>query len=111
MKLTAARRATKDKGGKIYVTMLHGLYRTMYMGERATHAERWLQARLNPSLYLSTISDGMAQVSLHILNPYLSYYSIVFVYLESLHASILCQFKDHQMSLWAASARSHQPWS
>ena len=67
-KLSEARRGTSDRAEKSWFTDLHGLHRSMYMGERATYAERRNLARQYPERYLSTISDGMAQ--LHCLLPY-----------------------------------------
>ena len=67
-KLSDARKTTKDRNKKTYVTIMHALHRTFYMGERNTYAERRRLARMHPSLYLSTISDGMAQN--HCLLPY-----------------------------------------
>ena len=67
-KLTEMRRSTKNVVLRDYVVTMYGLHRIMYMGERNTYAERRMLAAMHPALYLSTISDGMAQ--LHCLLPY-----------------------------------------
>lgn len=41
--------------------MMHALHRANYMGERMAYAERRNKAVMNPSSYLSLISDGMQQ--------------------------------------------------
>ena len=77
-KLSEARRGTKDKAEKDYITYMHALHRSMYMGERATYALRRKLAREDPARYLSTISDGMAQ--LHCLLPYFANkYTVCFI--------------------------------
>ena len=53
---------------KEYLTMLHAMHRTMYMGERLSYAERRLKAEQGPANYSSTIADGTAQN--HCLLPY-----------------------------------------
>jgi hypothetical protein len=68
MTMSETRRKTTDRAKKQYITMLHGLHRTMYMGERLSYAERRLKATQEPEKYLSTIADGMAQN--HCLLPY-----------------------------------------
>ena len=68
LKLTEARRGTKSKIKKDYISRLFYFHRITFMGERKTYAERRYLAREFPEKYLSTISDGMAQ--LHCLLPY-----------------------------------------
>ena len=68
LKLTEARRTTRDKNKKDYITTLFGYHRISFMGERATYANRRFLARMYPRQYVSTIMDGMAQ--LHCLLPY-----------------------------------------
>lgn len=81
-KLSEARRSTKDPAAKEYFTYMHRLHRTMYMGERKTYAERRKMARDVPSKYVSTISDGMAQ--LHCLLPYFANkYTVSMLYVLS----------------------------
>ena len=59
--LSTMRRTFKAQKEREYVTMMHALHLTAYMGERASYAERRNKAVMQPSLYMSTISDGMAQ--------------------------------------------------
>ena len=68
LKLTEARRGTTSKIKKDYLTRLFAFHRMTFMGERRSYAERRYLAQEYPERYLSTISDGMAQ--LHCLLPY-----------------------------------------
>jgi hypothetical protein len=68
LRLTSARRETSDKDKRRYLTSLFAAHRRMFMGERKSYAERRFLATHTPERYLSTISDGMAQ--LHCLLPY-----------------------------------------
>ena len=107
-KLSEARKLTKDHNKKTYVTMLHSLHRTFYMGERDTYAERRRLARMHPSLYMSTISDGMAQ--LHCLLPYFgNKYTVTLNMSISACYHILTVLPPGRYELQAAPARNHQP--
>jgi hypothetical protein len=66
--LSTLRRTFKSQQDREYVTMMHALHRSTYMGERLTYAERRNNAVMERSRYLSLISDGMAQG--HNLLPY-----------------------------------------
>jgi len=68
LKLTECRRGTKCKNKKDYLSRLFYFHRITFMGERKTYAQRRYLAREQPDNYMSTISDGMAQ--LHCLLPY-----------------------------------------
>ena len=59
--LSEKRRLFKDRRGREEVTNLFALHRLSTMGERRTYYDRRLQATLNPSMFLSSISDGMQQ--------------------------------------------------
>jgi hypothetical protein len=59
--LSEKRRKFRDRAGREEVTNLFALHRMSTMGERRTYYDRRLQASLSPSLFLSTISDGMQQ--------------------------------------------------
>ena len=54
--------------GRRYITNLHQLHRSMYMGERLQYYDRRNQAMLAPNNYYSAISDGMQQA--HCLLPH-----------------------------------------
>jgi hypothetical protein len=60
-KLSVMRRTFKSQQDREYVTMMHGLHRTAYMGERMDYADRRNKAVMEKSKYMSTIADGMAQ--------------------------------------------------
>lgn len=51
--LSSLRRTFKSQKQREYVTMMHALHRTTYMGERALYAERRNRAVMQPSQYLS----------------------------------------------------------
>ena len=70
MKLSKLRRTFHDDQRREYITMMHALHRSAYMGERMTYAVRRERAIAEPSKYLSLISDGMAQN--HCQLPYLA---------------------------------------
>jgi hypothetical protein len=62
--LSIARRKNRSNDLRDYVTRLHCLHRTAYMGERMEYAKRIMQAsqaRKGVSGFLSIHSDGMAQ--------------------------------------------------
>ena len=61
MKLSKLRRTFHDDRRREYITMMHALHRSAYMGERMTYGTRRDRAIAEPSKYLSVISDGMAQ--------------------------------------------------
>ena len=69
MKLSKLRRSFHDDRRREYITMMHALHRSAYMGERMTYANRRDRAIAEPSKYLSLVSDGMAQN--HCQLPYL----------------------------------------
>jgi hypothetical protein len=66
--LSAMRRKHLDHATRAYVTELHALHRTMYMGERLHYYGRRNDAFLMPALYASFIADGMQQT--HCLLPW-----------------------------------------
>ncbi len=57
--LSEARRKQLSYAGCRYLTELHSLHRTMYMGERLTYYERRDRACRTPSEFWSAIGDGM----------------------------------------------------
>ena len=59
--LSNVRRTIKSNRDREYVTMMHALHRSTYMGERIAYAERRNKAVMQRSRYMSIISDGMAQ--------------------------------------------------
>jgi hypothetical protein len=59
--LSTLRRTFKSQKDREYVTMMHALHRSTYMGERLTYAKRRNDAIMQKGSYLSLISDGMAQ--------------------------------------------------
>lgn len=59
--LSEARRKQLSLAGRRYLTELHALHRTMYMGERLKYYDRRNEAMLMPRLYWSGIGDGMMQ--------------------------------------------------
>jgi hypothetical protein len=59
--LSEARRKQMSLAGRRYLTELHALHRTMYMGERLDYYERRNNAMLMPRFYWSGIGDGMMQ--------------------------------------------------
>jgi hypothetical protein len=61
-KLSKARRQTRCKKTREYVTALFSLHRSLQMGERMAYAERVQEARARPSSILSFVTDGMAQL-------------------------------------------------
>ena len=67
--LSNLRREMRDNGSRQYMTLLHLLHRSAYMGERMAYAQRCNLACQQPKFYLSLISDGMAQQ--HCLLPWL----------------------------------------
>jgi hypothetical protein len=68
--LSYARRTRRDPKARLHITQMHALHRAEYMGERLAYYMRREMAMANPLLYLSIISDGMAQA--HCLLPFLS---------------------------------------
>jgi hypothetical protein len=80
MTMSESRRKTGDPRKKKYLTMLHSLHRTMYMGERLSYAARRTQAVEEPEKYLSSIADGMAQN--HCLLPYFANKYTVSLYIS-----------------------------
>lgn len=59
--LSDARKQKMNIASKRYISELHALHRSFYMGERLTYYKRRCNALLMPSQYLSLISDGMQQ--------------------------------------------------
>ena len=59
--LSEKRRKFGDRRGREEITNLFALHRMSTMGERRTYYDRRLKAEMDPSLYLSTIADGMQQ--------------------------------------------------
>jgi hypothetical protein len=59
--LSDKRRKFRDRKGREEVTNLFALHRLSTMGERRTYYNRRLEAELNPTIFLSTIADGMQQ--------------------------------------------------
>jgi hypothetical protein len=62
--LSIARRKYRGRQHRSYITWLHALHRTAYMGERMAYAERIIQAcqlRTGDQGFLSINTDGMAQ--------------------------------------------------
>ena len=59
--LSTIRRTFKSERDRQYVTMMHALHRSTYMGERISYAARRNDAIMERSRYMSLISDGMAQ--------------------------------------------------
>lgn len=59
--LSCLRREKRDNASRAYLTYLHHIHRTAYMGERMAYAERRALAVQMKRQYLSLISDGMAQ--------------------------------------------------
>jgi hypothetical protein len=59
--LSHMRRTFKADRDRMYVTLMHALHRSTYMGERIAYAARRNKAVMERSRYMSTISDGMAQ--------------------------------------------------
>jgi hypothetical protein len=68
--LSHARKSRRDPASRAHITLMHALHRTEYMGERLAYYARREMAMAFPLLYLSIISDGMAQV--HCVLPYLA---------------------------------------
>lgn len=66
--LSEARRKVLGLAGRRFITELHALHRTMYMGERLSYYARRNEAMLMPHMYWSGISDGMQQS--HCLLPH-----------------------------------------
>jgi hypothetical protein len=66
--LSEARQKQLGVAGRKFLTELHALHRTMYMGERLAYYKRRNDAILMPTSYWSGISDGMQQN--HCLLPY-----------------------------------------
>ena len=60
--LSERRRKYRDRAGRAEVTNLFALHRMSTIGERQMYYDRRIKASLNPSLYLSAISDGMQQL-------------------------------------------------
>lgn len=67
--LSNLRQKARDNASKTYMTLLHFLHRTCYMGERVAYARRGTLAMQMPTMYLSIVSDGMAQN--HCILPWL----------------------------------------
>jgi hypothetical protein len=59
--LSEARRKHLSRDARRYLTQLHALHRTMYMGERMDYYARRNDAMMMPSEYWSGIGDGMMQ--------------------------------------------------
>jgi len=59
--LSNMRRSFKSQSDREYVTTMHALHRSTYMGERIAYAERRNDAIMKRTRFMSTISDGMAQ--------------------------------------------------
>jgi hypothetical protein len=57
--LSDLRRKFKSQQDREYVTMMHALHRSTYMGERMAYAERRNNAVMKKSCYYLTIADGM----------------------------------------------------
>lgn len=66
--LSEARRKHLSRDARRYLTQLHALHRTMYMGERMDYYSRRNDAMQMPSEYWSGIGDGMMQS--HCALPY-----------------------------------------
>ena len=64
------RRTFHDSLSREYITSMHALYRTMYMGERLEYYKRRQEALLYSDRVWSLISNGMAQH--HCQLPYLA---------------------------------------
>jgi hypothetical protein len=60
-RLSKVRKESKCKKTREYVTYLFSLHRMLLMGERVAYNERITEAKVNPSRFLSLVSDGMAQ--------------------------------------------------
>jgi len=67
--LSDLRRESRDNAGRSYMTQMHWLHRSTYMAERMSYAQRASLAMNMPNLYLSVVSDGMAQN--HCILPWL----------------------------------------
>jgi hypothetical protein len=59
--LSHLRRTVRDNNSRSHITTLHWLHRTTYMGERLSYFNKCQLAIQMPSLYLSLVTDGMAQ--------------------------------------------------
>ncbi len=59
--LSESRRKQLSTAARRYITELHALHRTLYMGERLEYYKRRNNAMLMPSEYWSAIGDGMQQ--------------------------------------------------
>ena len=59
--LSTMRRTFKCQQDREYITLMHALHRSTYMGERIKYAERRNDAIMQPRRHMSIISDGMAQ--------------------------------------------------
>jgi hypothetical protein len=59
--LSSMRKTFKSQRDREYVTLMHSLHRTTYMGERLSYADRRNSAIMEASQYMSTIADGMQQ--------------------------------------------------
>jgi hypothetical protein len=57
--LSEARRKQQSLAGRRYLTEMHALHRTMYMGECLKYYERRNEAMLMPGQYWSGIGDGI----------------------------------------------------
>ena len=68
--LSHSRKTYHDAKSREYITMMHALHRTMYMGERMEYYKRRQEALLYPEAVWSVIGDGMAQQ--HCQLPYLA---------------------------------------
>ena len=68
--LSHSRRTYHDSEARTYITTMHALHRTMYMGERLEYYKRRQEALLYPDKVWSLIGDGMAQN--HSQLPYLA---------------------------------------
>ena len=67
--LSHSRKTYHDAESRQYITLMHALHRTMYMGERLTYYSRRQEALLYPETVWSLIGHGMAQH--HCQLPYL----------------------------------------
>ena len=68
--LSHARKSCSDCKSREYITFLHALHRSMYMGERLSYYARRQEALQDPAVVYSLIGDGMAQA--HCQLPYLA---------------------------------------
>jgi hypothetical protein len=60
-KLSELRKQSMSRRAKEKLTVLHGLHRSAYMGERIEYSKRRTQAHNFGTTFLSMITDGMAQ--------------------------------------------------